>query len=216
MKIVSLPKGSQRCLNGQVVLVPSDTTKTVSSLPRNTTDAQIIALTLKRRLSDKSSVSKEYIRPHIVNGAFTCLKTINSHYFEIAINETWSDASASYDQELLKSTCADSMETESTSKEIESQSSTSPEELTETITDSEDEVEKDAPENVIEDLNLKRTLNSVTCLYPEQGPTVSNNKILNLAPAEGQIPTSVFYEKNWETLAFPALFDGKIHITSQE
>ena len=210
MKIVSLPKGSQRGLKGQVVLVPSDTTKTVSSLPRNTTDAQIIALTLKRRLSDKSSVSKEYIRPHIVNGAFSCLKAINSHYSEISNNETWSDDSASNDNQLWISTCADSVETESSSNETESQSSAPTEELTETITDSEDEVEKDAPQTVIEDLTLKRTLNSVTCLYPEQGPSVTSNKILNLAPAEGQIPTSVFYEKNWETLAFPALFpDGR-------
>ena len=206
MKIVSLPTGSQRGLKGQVVLVPSDTTKTVSSLPRNTTDAQIIALNLKRRLSDKSSVSKEYIRPHIVNGAFSCLKAINIHYSEIANNETWSDVSAINDHQLWTSTCADSVETESSSNE----SSAPAEELTETITDSEDDVEKDAPENVIEDLTLKRTLNSITCLYPEQGPSVSSNKILNLAPAEGQIPTSVFYEKIWETLAFPALFpDGR-------
>ena len=161
---------------------------------------------MKRRLSDKSSVSKEYIRPHIVNGAFSCLKAINSHYSKIANNETWSDVSAINDHQLWTSTCADSVETESSSNDIESHSSAPAEELTETITDSEDEVEKDAPENVIEDLTLKRTLTSVTCLYPEQGPSVSSNKILNLAPAEGQIPTSVFYEKNWETLPFPALF----------
>lgn len=63
MKILSLPKGAQHGLKGQVVLVPSNVQQTVSSLPRNTSDSQIIALHLKRRLSDKATFSKQYIRP---------------------------------------------------------------------------------------------------------------------------------------------------------
>ena len=47
MKILSVPKGSQQSLRGQVVLVPSNVQLTASSLPRNTSDAQIIALNLK-------------------------------------------------------------------------------------------------------------------------------------------------------------------------
>ena len=63
MKILSLPKGAQQGLKGQVVLVPSNTQLTAASLPRNTSEAQIVALNLKRRLSDKSTFCKEYIRP---------------------------------------------------------------------------------------------------------------------------------------------------------
>lgn len=82
----------------------------------------------------------------------------------------------------------------------------------EVITDSEDEVEKDVPEDIVEELNFKRSLHSVTCLYPDEGPSVTSEKILNIAPGEGRTPTSVFYQKDWETLAFPTLFpDGKTH-----
>lgn len=58
----------------------------------------------------------------------------------------------------------------------------------EVITDSEDEVEKDVPEDIVEELNFKRSLNSVTCLYPDEGPSVTSEKILNIAPGEGRTP----------------------------
>lgn len=78
------------------------------------------------------------------------------------------------------------------------------------VTDSEDEVEKDIPLDVANEISYKRSLNNTSCLYPEKGPVVRSNKILNLAPAEGQRPTSIFYQDHWKTLAFPTLFpDGK-------
>lgn len=77
------------------------------------------------------------------------------------------------------------------------------------ITDSEDEVEKEIPSNIAEDISFKRSLSNTTFLYPQNGAGVRSNKVLNLAPAEGQTPTSVFYQDFWETLAFPTLFpDG--------
>lgn len=43
-----------------------------------------------------------------------------------------------------------------------------------------------------------------------KGLLLQVKKKLNIAPGEGQTPTSVFYQKHWETLAFPTLFpDGK-------
>lgn len=89
MKILSLPKGAQHGLKGQVVLVPSNVQQTVSSLPRNTSDSQIIALHLKRRLSDKVAFSKQYIRPQCVNDALACLQQINKNYEDITVNKAW-------------------------------------------------------------------------------------------------------------------------------
>lgn len=105
MKILSLPKGAQHGLKGQVVLVPSNVQQTVSSLPRNTSDSQIIALHLKRRLSDKVAFSKQYIRPQCVNDAFACLQQINKNYEDITVNKAWAAESESQDEELWKSAC---------------------------------------------------------------------------------------------------------------
>lgn len=226
MKILSLPKGAQHGLKGQVVLVPSNVQQTVSSLPRNTSDSQIIALHLKRRLSDKVAFSKQYIRPQCVNDALACLQQINKNYEDITVNKAWAAESESQDEELWKSACVSPFKETCEINERTVNVINSPLDLDkdvhlfnkpgtqkvaeEVITDSEDEVEKDVPEDIVEELNFKRSLNSVTCLYPDEGPSVTSEKILNIAPGEGRTPTSVFYQKDWETLAFPTLFpDGK-------
>jgi hypothetical protein len=60
--IVTLHKGAQKGLHGQVVLVPAKVQETVKSLPRQTSDSQVIALNFKRRLTDNSPRSKQYIK----------------------------------------------------------------------------------------------------------------------------------------------------------
>ena len=60
MKIFSLQKGSQYGLKGQVIFVPSNVQSTADSLPRDTQSAQIVALNLKRRFSDKQTFCKEF------------------------------------------------------------------------------------------------------------------------------------------------------------
>ena len=71
------------------------------------------------------------------------------------------------------------------------------------IIDSEDEVDRDNPAAFVEEQSLKQSLNAV---YPENGPSLSSHQVLNIAPAEGQTPTSIFYQDFWETMAFPTLF----------
>ena len=66
MKIVAMPRGAQHGLHGQVVLVPADLSKVTSSLPHPSNESQIITLALKRRLTDKHCVQKQFIRPNIV------------------------------------------------------------------------------------------------------------------------------------------------------
>ena len=84
------------------------------------------------------------------------------------------------------------------------------------LVDSEDEVDNDNPLAVRKELARKRSMNSTTCILPEEGPNISTNEILNIAPGENQTPTHIFGDKDWEAKAFPHLFpDGKytnIHI----
>ena len=55
------------------------------------------------------------------------------------------------------------------------------------LTDS-DELAKDTPKEVAEELQFERSLNSAICMIPELGPSVTRSDALNIAPAEGQIP----------------------------
>ena len=42
-----------------------------------------------------------------------------------------------------------------------------------------------------------------TAMYNVNGPNISPNEIVNIAPGEGQIPVSITLEPNQEALAIP-------------
>ncbi|XP_070548888.1 uncharacterized protein [Ptychodera flava] len=231
MKIVALPTGGQHGLRGQVVLVPSNIQKTATSLPRQTSESQIIALSLKRRLSDKYSIKKQYICPHNVNEALEYLKKNNPLYKNVNTNSQWTDNSQLENPELWKATTEaestsmtckpnstnDKIQTNATSINIQPQQLSKPQDHdADIIVDSEEEVDDDNPDHVKMELSLKKTINSSTCLYPKEGPNVKTNQILHLAPGEGQRPTHVFYEKDWEAMTFPTLFPSGTNTFTEE
>ena len=194
MKIVPLYTGAQKGIRGQVVLVPSDISKVTNSLPRLTSESQIITLALKRRLSDKHSFHKQFIRPQNVNNALTYLKNNSSFYSDTEINSQWETLSEEQNKELW------------TAITNRSENSANNDSQEETIVDSEDEIDNENPPEVVEYLQQKNCVNSNTCFQQIHGPNVTTDNVLNIAPAEGQRPTTFFNEKNWEALAFPKLF----------
>ena len=49
------------------------------------------------------------------------------------------------------------------------------------------------------------------------GPSISQNQIIHIAPGEGNIPVSFSSESDWETLAFPKEYaTGKIVLLKEE
>ena len=233
MKIMALPKGGQHGLRGQVVLVPAKVQETANILPRQTSESQIVALSLKRRLSDKHSVSKQYIRPQYINNALSYLQRHNPHYKDIVTNQNWTSTNETENPELWNAVKepSDALAMGTNGSGINSSQekrneisngtrakSPAPNQADDTgsVLDSEDEVEEDNPEIVRTELELRRTINSSTCLYPKEGPTVTTNEILHLAPGEGQRPTSIYHEKNWEAMAFPTLFPVGINTHNAE
>ncbi len=99
-KIFKKPRGAQHGIKGQAVLVPADLSKVSTSLPRATPDGQFIALALKRRLSDRHDVCKQFIRPAVVNDALAYLRQNNKYYADVAVNSEWEETSAHHDQQL--------------------------------------------------------------------------------------------------------------------
>ena len=63
MQLVEKPRGGQRSLRGNVVNVPSDVNKTITSLPRTLAETETIQVKLKRKLQFKHHVMYESIRP---------------------------------------------------------------------------------------------------------------------------------------------------------
>ncbi|XP_070573805.1 uncharacterized protein [Ptychodera flava] len=232
MKIVALPTGGQHGLRGQVVLVPSNIQKTAETLPRQTSESQIIALSFKRRLSDKYSVKKQYIRPYNVNEALEYLKQNNPFYKNVITNSHWTHNSQLENPELWKaatepklrntmckpSYTSDENNNNAKSNDIQPKQVSKPlqDHDADMLVDSEEEVDDDNPDHVKTELNLKKSINSSTCLYPKCGPNVKTNQILHLSPGEGQRPTHVFYEKDWEALTFPTLFPSGTNTFNEE
>ena len=100
--VVAKTKGAQHRLKGQYVLVPSDLKKIQTILSGSCDEEYLISLALKRRLTDKSVVNKQQIRPVLINVALQKLTKINPFYSNIAIDNKWEDFTEQSDPVLCK------------------------------------------------------------------------------------------------------------------
>ena len=165
MKIVAMPRGAQHGLRGQVVLVPADLSKVSSCLPHPRHESQIIALALKRRLSDKHSVVTQYIRPEFVTNALAVLKQIHPMYKDVEIRPVLLHISNQHDLQFLKAfSHTPEKINRARNSDIETEASNE-EDNSQTIVDSVDEVDEDKPESFISDLVYSRTVNTQTCTF---------------------------------------------------
>ena len=80
MKIINLPKGTQKGIHGPVVSVKSDVVKTATTLPRNLGDDSFIKVKLKRKLSYKGHQFYQEINPKRIFSALDVLKSKNPHF----------------------------------------------------------------------------------------------------------------------------------------
>ena len=183
MFIVAKHKGAQHGLKGQCVLVPADLKKIQTVLPRSCNEEYLICLALKRRLSDTSVVNKQNIRPAFVNRALQKLVEINPFYKDIRIDRTWENISERSDPELWKLLTDENAKPQNVE------------------TDSDDEIEGN--DHAHEKEKRMSSVPYPTVLHNIDGPNISADEIVNIAPGEGQIPVSVISEPDWEALAFP-------------
>lgn len=100
MKMVALPCGKQKSIHGPAVNVPADLQPVCNLLPRLPSQAQMVPMKLKRRLSYKGHYMYEYIRPAKVLAALEWLKNNNPLYRDVEINKRWIDDAAVDDSDL--------------------------------------------------------------------------------------------------------------------
>ena len=196
------PRGTQFKIHGNVVNVPADIIDTVSvrSLPQPLSQAATIKINQKRTLQYKSSVLSLNIRPHKVIQAAVWLVKNSKLYVEegVTINESWA---TDYKKEILEnqnSNCEDCNVLEVDIKNKE-------ENLESAGRDEWNEKEGEIPAGVTD-----------TVLTPTDFLDDSaRNTILNMAPAEGNRPLSVFQDKYSEELAYPNIFLGQKDLISE-
>ena len=204
MFIVSRAKGAQHGLKGQCVLVPTDLKKIQTILPRSCDDGYLISLALKRRLSDKSAVNKQHIRPAAINRALRKLIEINPFYKDVSIDDQWENVSEQSDPELWKLLTDENVAQEKNDDE----------------TDSDDNIEGN--DHIKEKEMKMSSVPHPTVMHNIDGPNISAGDIVNIAPGENQIPVSCTSEPDWEGLSFVKNYstgenhynqERKVHIT---
>ena len=86
MKMVSLIKGAQKGIHGQVVCVKADVNNTAKCLPRLPNDESLIRVKLKRKLEYKGHHMCQDVNPTKVKTALAWLKDNNPNYDDIDID----------------------------------------------------------------------------------------------------------------------------------
>ena len=99
MKMISLIKGAQKGIHGQVVCVKADVNITANCLPRLPTDESLIRVKLKRKLEYKGHHMCQDVNPNKVKQALSWLKDNNPNYEQIDVN--FQDFDALAEDELI-------------------------------------------------------------------------------------------------------------------
>ncbi|XP_046348179.2 uncharacterized protein LOC124128768 [Haliotis rufescens] len=188
MKMMALPKGGQHGVHGPVVCVPSNIQKSTSILPRCDVDDQMIRVKLKRKITYKGHYQYQFVNKAHVNNALEYLRTNNTWYRDVNINEEWVNPLPVIPEE----------------NEIND---------SDTDTDTLPDLDKDRSrlqitDNIESEKEHGLLLN--TCLQPlDIGQEVLDQhfeKITCVAPAEENNPVRVLTDKSNEARSFPVLF----------
>ena len=98
MKMVALPSGKQRSIQGPAV---NKLDSLCTMLPRLPTQSELIAFKLKRKLKYKGHYMYDYICPEKLMNALIWLKANNPLYADVDVNKHWIDQSQANDGDLF-------------------------------------------------------------------------------------------------------------------
>nr|XP_034316629.1 uncharacterized protein LOC117686063 [Crassostrea gigas] len=200
MKIVNLPKHTQKGIHGPVISVRSDITKVTTTLPRYISDESFIKVKLKRKLCFKGHHLYQEVRPIKIFKALDFLKKTNPHFADIEIKDDifksgeYLDDSENYS--AVDSSGADK-ERESEPGNNDHNESNINAECDDPDTEEEESTEES--HDFAQPLDTSLQPSDLTQYYADQNP----NSIFCIAPAEGNTPTKVIHS---EGQAFPIHF----------
>ena len=203
-KLMQAPRGRQLKVHGNIVNVPADVTHTVSLLPRLQSHTGTIKVNLKRKLQYKSSALSLNVRPHkVVQAAKWLIDNSNLYRDEgIVFDDDWVNK---YNVEIVQDENDDN---EIGNPQLESVNKNN---------DNNDSDRVDKADDWSED-EAKILAGVTDTMFTATDFLEDNEKqhILNVAPAEGNRPLSVFMDKYCEELAYPGIFLGQARPESNQ
>ena len=195
-KLMQAPRGKQLKIHGNVVNVPADVVNTVSMLPWLPSETGTVKVNLKRKLQYKSSAMSLNVRPHKVVQAAHWL-TSNSDLYKdegVALNADWI---IDFNGEIL--------ETESSESACHQQYVTDEQNCNNVASHNLDDEDEWSEDEVEVPAGVTDTMLTATDFLEDN----EHQNILNVAPAEGNRPFSIFRDKHIEELAYPGIFLGQ-------
>ena len=212
MQIRELPRGRQLSIKGNVVNVPVDIQPVINVLPRLLDENVTVAVKLKKKLSFKSYVFSENVRPACVLIALNWLMRHSDLYknANVLIDEGWlkevtknserglhefvsqgSDHTEKYDTtEAGKMKIENAYDSDNLSKNNAKRQN------------SDELYDSDAEEVATENVGNIDTL-------LDDANVENRNSTFMFAPGEGQQPLSIYQDKDSEYLCFPTIFCGQ-------
>ncbi|XP_061399099.1 uncharacterized protein LOC133334797 [Musca vetustissima] len=193
MIIVALGFERQSAIRGAVVNVPISVSETVTSLPRNFDQAQVIQLHLKRRMAYQHDYMTETIRPaKVIDAARYLINTELYIKHGISIDESWFEGFNSSqvvpfvanheDREAIDNIFQNQVSNEATMDDI-----------------------PHTDEYAIENLNPGGQQTMLECRAVENVP----HQRVVMAPGEGRRPIDMIIDADSEELAFVSIYCGK-------
>ena len=187
-KVMTLPKSRWCGIKDKMILIPIEQesiNKTLTQLPRTPTDAGLLAVNLKRKMSYKNTHKSELIDPaKIYRFMEKCQEAGHPLYQDFNTADSY------------KGTCAKSQADFQLVFGGDSEDS-----------DDDEKMETDLLKEEIEDKDFRQN-------DPVQKQHFQRNEVLamtnkypeiNIAPGEGQTPQNILMEKDWELKCYPHL-----------
>ena len=228
-KVYQLPKSRWPAMKDRTVNIPvyeSDVLKTVQSLPRTPSEAGIIPINLKRKLSYKQSHKTQYVSVDKILRALETLKNLGNRYYQFVpdfcqfkkkCKETDTDGFNFLFQEETENeeeTINDENKNVVLEENIEINQEEG-EELNKELNDNKDDDFINEEEYKRKDCVKKWQFdyNQSTCFsnnYPEINYKEDTSEEISVAPGEGKLPSNILEEKDWDLKSFPCLHpDGQ-------
>ena len=209
--IYCLKKSRMAASKNQMISVPvhpETVLKTVSQLPRLPKDGGLVTVNLKRKKTFKNHHKKELVNPIKVIMALKLLKRYGHPYYQFITDlNSYKTRCEEQDQEGHQLLFGSDNSGDETSDDESSSDKADEDEI--------DQKEKDTIKKFQFDHNRNTCL---TSNYPEaevddNGKRATFQEELSFAPAEGNYPTNILEEKDWDIKSWPMLHpDGKFGI----
>ena len=221
MKIFHLPKSRWSAVKDKTVNVPIQddaVLQTVSNFPRMPCEAGIIPVKLKRKTTYKQHHVQQYIRPNVLQEALNALKnTGNPHYQFVTTHENYEETCKTLDPEgyelmndsslctfeKLQSPVAANQDDQLHAEEDEKDSDE--DELEYIENDAVRKWQYTQDDNVLMDNMFPENEINVHADDSSEIANIENDGV-SVAPGEGQMPTNILSEKDWDVKTFPHLF----------